>query len=160
MTCPGACHKSVILYNLLYKIEQILAYISSSQTPNSPVSMDTGIICLIFYSLTALYDRVENSASQDKRKVDVKKGKIATINKQQELTESFICIWREERSLWDVIKCCKLKSVINPKGISSREPRFHRSITFLLFFLFVFFSNIIYKQRQQQQVLLQSPCLE
>ena len=160
MTCPGACHKSVILYNLLYKIEQILAYISSSQTPNSPVSMDTGIICLIFCSLTALYDRVENSASQDKRKVDVKKGKIATINKKQELTESFICIWREERSLWDVIKCCKLKSVINPKGISSREPRFHRSITFLLFFHFVFFSNVIYKQRQQQQVLLQSPCLE
>ena len=61
--------------------------------------MDTGIICLTFYSLTALFDRVENSASQDKRTVDVKKGKIATINKKQELTESFICIWREERSL-------------------------------------------------------------
>ena len=40
--------------------------------------------------------------SQDKSKVDIKKGKIPTINKKQELTESFICIWREERCLWDV----------------------------------------------------------
>ena len=27
---------------------------------------------------------------------------METINKKQELIESFICIWREERCLWDV----------------------------------------------------------
>ena len=42
------------------------------------------------HGLTALYDRVQNSVSQDKSKVDVKKGKIATINKKQELTESLL----------------------------------------------------------------------
>ena len=42
------------------------------------------------HSLTALYDRVENSVSQDKSKVNVKKDEIATINKKQELTESLL----------------------------------------------------------------------
>ena len=32
---------------------------------------------------------------------------MATINIKQELTESFICIWMEERCLWKVVKCCK-----------------------------------------------------
>ena len=42
------------------------------------------------HSLTALYDSVENSVSQDKSKVNVKKDEIATINKKQELTESLL----------------------------------------------------------------------
>ena len=42
------------------------------------------------HSLTALYDRVENSVSQDKSKVNLKKDELATINKKQELTESLL----------------------------------------------------------------------
>ena len=33
---------------------------------------------------------------------------MATINKKQELTESFTCIWRAERCLWDVGKFYKV----------------------------------------------------
>ena len=85
---------------------------------------------------------------------------MATINQKQELNECFICIWREERSLWDI----KSTSNKDRRAISraipnfnfSLEPRFYPSFTFFPFFSFV----LLYKQRQQQQVLLQSPCLQ